>query len=84
VLGLTLEGELIVPLILDHTVWSRPAEDFAERVGEARDELGASVVRLLVSGTLSDRARAEFQRRGIDVTEHAFDALAPRVAEAMP
>ncbi|MBW2314826.1 MAG: hypothetical protein JRH10_11600 [Deltaproteobacteria bacterium] len=84
VMGLTLDGELVVPLILDHTVWSRPAADFADRLREAKQELGADVIRLLVSGTLSERARAEFDERDIDVTERAFERLNPPVAKATP
>jgi len=77
VLGLTQAGELVVPLILDHTVWSRRAAEFAGRVTGAREALGAEVVRLLVSGTLSERTRAEFRARDIDVIERAFEAFAP-------
>jgi len=77
VLGLSRAGELVVPLILDHTVWSPRTADFAGRVTGARQALGAEVVRLLVSGTLSERARAEFRARDIDVIERAFEAFAP-------
>jgi len=84
VMGLTAEGELVVPLILDHAVWSRPVAGFAARVGAARDELGTRRVRLLVSGTLSERAHQELRKRGLEVTEHAFEALAPAAAEAAP
>ena len=83
-MGLTLDGELIVPLILDHAVWTGPAATFAKRVSVARDELGASRVRLLVSGTLSERARSEFASYGLEVTERAFESLAPRIAETTP
>jgi hypothetical protein len=84
VLGVTLDDELVVPLILDHTVWSRRAADFAERVTSARDALGAREVHLLVSGTLSERARTELRGRGIDVTERAFDAFVPSGDDAGP
>jgi len=84
VMGLTAGSQLVVPLILDRAVWSRPVAGFAARVGAARGELGARGVRLLVSGTLSERARRELGRRGLEVTEHAFEALAPRAAEAAP
>jgi len=82
VMGLTIEDGLVVPLAVDHAVWSRPAEAIAERVAAARDATGAGRARLLVSGTLSERARAGFARHGIEVTERAFEQLAPRVAGA--
>jgi hypothetical protein len=84
VMGLTAEDELVVPLVLDHAVWSRPADAFATRALEAAETLGARRVRLLVSGTLSERARAEFAARGFAVTEQAFERLDPRMAEVAP
>jgi len=84
VMGLTEEGELVVPLILDHAVWSRPAADFAERVAEAKSRLGAGEVHLLISGTLSERARDELSQRGFAITENAFARLAPHVAGVTP
>ena len=88
VMGVTLEGELVVPLVVDHAVWSRPAAEFAERVVAKRDALAAPGARLLLSGTLSERARRELAGRSIAVTERAFERLAPRpeaeISELVP
>jgi hypothetical protein len=84
VMGVTEQGALVVPLVLDHGVWSRPAVEFAERLLETRKELSAPVARLLVTGTLSERARGEFAARGIEVREHALERLAPDVARVAP
>lgn len=77
VMGLTEGGTLVVPLILDHAVWSRPTAAFATAVQGDAAAVAAARTRLLVSGTLSDRARGEFGARGIEVLENAFDALRP-------
>jgi hypothetical protein len=84
VMGLSVEDELVVPLILDHAVWSRPVDAFAADAVETAEDLGARRVRLLVSGTLSERARAELAARGFAVTEHAFEQLDPRLAGVAP
>jgi len=84
VMGVTEQGALVVPLVVDHAVWSRPAAEAAERLVETRRALGAPATRLLVTGTLSERARQEFGARGIEVRERAFERLAPDVAGAAP
>jgi hypothetical protein len=84
VIGVTGQGALVVPLVLDHAVWSRPAVEFAGRMADAQRELSAPAVELLVTGTLSERARSEFGARGFTVIEHAFERLAPELAEAAP
>lgn len=84
VMGVTADGALVVPLILDHTVWSRPTAELVDRLADARQALGAPAVRLLVSGTLSERARTELRARGIDVTERAFQAFAPDASGGVP
>lgn len=85
VLGVTREGDVVAPAVLDHAVWSRPVEALAERLLAARDELSpGGALRLLATGTLSPRARAELEACGLHVTEDAFRSLAPDVAEASP
>ncbi len=74
----TTDGTLLVPVVADHAIWNAPVAAFAESVARAagRDpELGGA--RVLVSGTLSDRARQEMQGLGIDVIERALEAASP-------
>lgn len=74
----TTDGTLLVPVLADHATWNAPVAAFAESVARAagRDsELGGA--RVLVSGTLSERARQEMQGLGIDVTERALEAATP-------
>lgn len=80
VMGTTPDGELVVPLILDRASWSRPAAAFADAVVEDQRAAGADRTRLLVSGTFSERARREFEARGITVVERAFERLMPQRA----
>jgi len=74
----TADGTLLVPVVADHAVWSAPVAAFAESVARAAGsdpELGKA--RVLVSGTLSERAREEMQSLGLDVTERALEAASP-------
>ena len=74
----TADGTLLVPVVADHAVWNAPVAAFAESVARAAGsdpELGGA--RVLVSGTLSERAREEMQGLGIDVTERALEAATP-------
>ncbi|MGI9591257.1 MAG: hypothetical protein ACR2P8_07805 [Myxococcota bacterium] len=74
----TSDGTLLVPVVADHAVWNAPVAAFAESVARATGsdpELGRA--RVLVSGTLSERARTEMQGLGIDVTERALEAATP-------
>ncbi len=74
----TADGTLLVPVVADHAIWSAPVAAFAEAVARAAGgdpELAGA--RVLVSGTLSDRARQEMQGLGIDVIERALEAASP-------
>jgi hypothetical protein len=74
----TTDGTLLVPVLADHATWNAPVAAFAESVARAagRDPaLGGA--RVLVSGTLSERARQEMRGLGIDVTERALEAATP-------
>lgn len=79
--GYTSDGTLVVPLLVDHAVWSRPTARFASSLSES---VPASVevrrTELLLSGTLSAKARSEIEHLGIAVTEDAFERLSPRQA----
>lgn len=74
----TADGTLLVPVMADHATWNAPVAAFAESVARAagRDP-GVGRTRVLVSGTLSDRAREEMQGLGLDVTERALEAASP-------
>jgi hypothetical protein len=79
--GYTENHALVVPLVIDHAIWTRPtaqlAGSFARPVAE-----GIEVERteFLLSGTLSPKARAEIEGLGIAVTERAFERLKPKPA----
>lgn len=70
------DGALILPLVADLAVWSRPFESLARGATEAAESAALdSGVELLVSGRLSAKARRELEARGIRATEQAFEAL---------
>lgn len=74
--GHSAEGTLVVPLAADRVYWTRPAEEIAraaERALAATPEVATA--ELVVSGTLSPRARAGFEAHGLAVTERAFERL---------
>jgi hypothetical protein len=74
----TVDGTLLVPVVADHAVWNAQVAAFAESVARAAGsdpELGKA--RVLVSGTLSERAREEMQGLGLDVIERALEAASP-------
>jgi hypothetical protein len=74
--GVTDDGTLVVPELVDHLVWTRPTAVFAEELAEdLPSDLGVRRRELLLSGTLSGKARAEFESRGIRVTANAFHSL---------
>jgi hypothetical protein len=71
----TADGTLLVPVVADHAVWNAPVAAFAEAVARAAGgDPELAKARVLVSGTLSERAREEMQGLGIDVREHALEA----------
>jgi hypothetical protein len=75
--GVTDDGTLVVPELVDYLVWTRPTEVLADELAEALPpDLGVRRRELLLSGTLSDKALAEFASRGIHVTPNAFRGLA--------
>ena len=66
---------LLVPVVADHAVWNAPVAAFAESVARATgSDPGLGRARVLVSGTLSERAREEMHGLAIDVTERALEA----------
>lgn len=74
--GVTDDGTLVVPEVVDYLVWTRPTKALAEEIAEdLPPELGVSQRELLLSGTLSAKARSEFESRGIAVLPNAFQRL---------
>jgi hypothetical protein len=74
--GYAAEGTLVVPFAADHAVWSQSTAAFAESFTKALpDELEVRKTELLLSGTLSPRARAKIEDLGVEVVDRAFDRL---------
>lgn len=82
--GHSAEGTLVVPLAADHVFWTGLAEAIADAAEqELRDAPEVATADLVVSGTLSPRARAGFESRGFSVIERAFERLRVEGAAAM-
>jgi len=74
--GQARDGTVVVPLVADRALWTgallRLAEAATEPAETGRPVPGAT---LLVTGSLSERARAEMEARDIEVVERAFERL---------
>jgi len=83
--GYTADGTLVAPLPADCAVWSKANASLVSSFAAAKPEDGPLRARkLLLSGTLSPKARAEIDARGIGIVDRAFDRLAvgsPRTEE---
>ena len=78
VAGLTVDQGLVVPLPLDHAVWTQPIQRVANLLYNARLADGEISDReILITGTLSDLARKRIESRRIRVTERALVKLRP-------
>jgi hypothetical protein len=86
VIGLTRDGRLVAPLALDYVVWTRPLHVFANslRRSTVSDRRRVTKREILVTGSLSPRARAMIEGRGIVVTEQALERLRPAADEPAP
>jgi hypothetical protein len=74
--AVTADGRLVVPLLVDYAAWTRPADAFARALRRpVASGLEVQRTELLLSGTLTPRARDQMERRGIEVVEHAFERL---------
>lgn len=72
------EGTLVIPLPADYAVWTRPVSEAADAIaGAVMDSTEAGEAELVVSGSLSERAREGFRSREIAVVENAFERLRP-------
>ena len=76
VAGYTESQILVIPLVVDHVIWSEPVARF---VRDLRDRVPAELeiqeTELLLSGTASERARRELGDLGFRLTENAFEHL---------
>jgi hypothetical protein len=81
--GYAADGTLVVPFAADHAVWSQPTAAFTESFTEALpDDIEVRKTELLLSGTLSPKARAKIEDLGVEVMDRAFDRLQARSAES--
>jgi hypothetical protein len=83
VTGYAADGTLVVPFAADHAVWSQSTAAFADSfTREVPEDVEIRKTELLLSGTLSPKARANLESRGVEVTDRAFDRLRSRAAES--
>jgi hypothetical protein len=81
--GYTSEGKLVAPLAADYAVWSKPTAALVESFATAKPDHGeVNDRKLLLSGTVSPKARSEIEARGIEVVDRAFDRLATGAGRA--
>lgn len=79
----TAERRLVVPLAADHLVWTLEAERLAQSfLREFPKDLEVRGIELLISGTASERARAELAARDIELDEEAFGVVRASLAPA--
>jgi hypothetical protein len=63
-------GRAVALLPLDYLAWTEPVAGTAAEIGErARKELGARGLQMQLTGTASDRARAELQKLGWELRQ---------------
>jgi hypothetical protein len=81
--GYAAEGTLVVPFPADHAVWSRSTAALARSFTEALpDDIEVRRTELLLSGTLSPKARAMMEDLGVEVVDRAFERLEARSPES--
>jgi hypothetical protein len=81
--GYAADGTLVVPFAADHAVWSQSTAAFIESfTGALPDDIEVRKTELLISGTLSPKARGKIEDLGVEVVERAFDHLQARSPES--
>jgi hypothetical protein len=73
--GRTADGSLVFCAPLDHLAWTAPMGRFITAANKVIDETGPKKKQLLVTGTLSSRARKELENRGWQVQESSETRL---------
>lgn len=76
------DGSLLVPVLSDHALWSPKVERFAEAMSSAAEkDSKAAKIRILFTGTVSTRMRAEFEALGLIVAERAAEQRGASAAD---
>lgn len=72
------DGTLIVPVLAEHCAWTQGVASFAESLARSSGAApGVVRTKLLVSGSLSDRARSEMEKLGLSVKERGLSDPEP-------
>lgn len=71
--GITADGRLVVPLVADQAAWTARADALCRRVAHPPQDVRST--ELVLSGTLTERARTRIEALGIVVRERAFEQL---------
>jgi hypothetical protein len=75
-MAVTKDNKLIMALLVDYGVWSRPAAEWIQELVKANHRVDPNrKIELWITGTLSVLAKGEIESLGISVTEKAFDRL---------
>jgi hypothetical protein len=75
-MAVTKDNKLIMTLLVDYGVWSRPAAEWIRELAKANSRVDPNrKIELWITGTLSVLAKGEIESLGISVTEKAFDRL---------
>ena len=73
-LAVTKDNKLIMALLVDYGVWSRPVAEWINELVEANRRVDPNrEIELWITGTLSTIAKGEIESLDISVTEKAFD-----------
>ena len=81
--GHAAEDTLVVPFPADYAVWSQSTAATARSFTEALPpDIAVRRTKLLLSGTLSPKARAKIEALGVEVVDRAFERLETSAPEA--
>jgi hypothetical protein len=73
-MAVTKDNKLIMALLADYGVWSRPAAEWIRELAKANHRVDPNrKIELWITGTLSILAKGEIESLGISVKEKAFD-----------
>lgn len=73
-MAVTKDNKLIMALLVDYGVWSRPAAEWIKELAKANHRVDPTrKIELWITGTLSVIAKGEIELLGISITEKAFD-----------
>lgn len=73
-MAVTKDNKLIMALLVDYGVWSRPAAEWIQELAKANYRVDPNrKIELWITGTLSVLAKGEIESLGISVIEKAFD-----------